>query len=384
MSTKAMQKAQKKAQQEEIKAVKEGEKKARDKMDAEDQGMRQSEQDRLKANEAAINKETEEAWAAYLAADEAAEKEQAETKGAQLAQMAAARAASIKEKLPAILANEGAKKTPNEETLAAREKWAIIRTDIAKGAFANLYKAKDPTQKEIVVKVTPLKGDAKYCARYAKTFPALRYLVGQPHDHIVAIFEIFVTPEKAYVFMDMMDKVDMLQKIKKEGPFGEEQAFKWAREVGQGLEYLHSSGLAHENLKPDSILFDQLGRCKIGGLGSLVTCYDGTSDSVIKIEGNAKDKFHRHFAPEKRKADPYDPVMADIWSWGCLVVILVTKEWPFEEKSKHDLQLQWKLCFKKTGKQLTDTTCELLVKCFKETADQRAPMYELLDMIPAV
>ena len=82
------------------------------------------------------------------------------------------------------------------------------------------------------------------------------------------------------------------------------------------------------------------------------------------------------------KDDPYDPSVADIWSFGVLLAILLTKEWPFEAHSKHSKDLEWKLMFKKNGVPLTDTIYTILSKCFIYKQNERPGILDVLNSFP--
>ena len=66
--------------------------------------------------------------------------------------------------------------------------------------------------------------DPNYTWRYNGAFTILRYLRDHPNNYIVPIVEIFNSPEKSYIFMQPMDPVDLLKRIKKSGPFDETTA----------------------------------------------------------------------------------------------------------------------------------------------------------------
>lgn len=383
MISRSMAKAQKDAEKEGHNSNRKAEHEARKRLEHLDHKERKIENDHLASSEVAINQELEEQWNAYLATEAKAEEDRANNMSENQQSRMAERLTYLNQEISTVIANVMAKKLPNEEMLT-REKYIIVRQNIAKGAMANLYKATDPNLRELVVKVTPLKHDSnlKYIKRYEATFGILRYLQGHPHPNVVRIFEVFATPDKAYVFMDIMEKDDLKAKIKTSGPFAEELSYKYAREIGEGLAFLHKIGVAHENLKPDSIVFDQAGNARIAGLGSVVIWFNPDSNEVIKQTGHPKESFHHHLAPEHRKADGFDPARADIWSFGCLLVCMQTKEWPFAEHSKHQKQVQWKMCYKKAGVPLTDTTWQILTKTFQVEPQQRPSIHDLLDMIP--
>ena len=378
-----MKKIQKEASTQEDKEHRKALIRARKELEAKDSAVLAEQNERLKTQEATIQAEVDVEFQKYLAQEAQMEQEEE-------ARIKAAREARKshffefrKKSVPALKSNTGGRKVKTEEFMMNREKYAFSRKEVASGTFSNIYEATDPNKRQIVVKVILLKSlDPQYRFRFMGSYNTLRFLIEHPHPNLVPIVEVFESPEKVYVFMDRMVPGDLLARIKREGPFPEAVALKWCRGVGEGLLYLHSIGIAHENIKPESIMFDAKGAPRIGGLGWSVVYFDPEKDEVMKPNGSSKSKFHHHMAPERMKDDPYDPTKADVWSFGVLIVILLTKEWPFQFKNRHRRDIQWKLAFKKTKIPLTDSIWSILEKCFHEKPTSRSTLLEVMNMFP--
>ena len=81
--------------------------------------------------------------------------------------------------------------------------------------------------------------------------------------------------------------------------------------------------------------------------------------------------------------DLYDPMAADVWSFGALVVNILTKEHPYEPKSDHRVDVQWKLAFKKAGVRLSDRLFAALDLCFALDPATRGSMIDVLAALDA-
>jgi len=101
---------------------------------------------------------------------------------------------------------------------------------------------------------------------------------------------------------------------------GEQEAAYLCREILKGLEYLHSFGQIHRDLKGDNVLLNLSGEVKIADLG-LAADEKVASSHIAGTPG--------FIAPEMIKRTGYDTKL-DIWSFSCLVVELIDGEPPYQ------------------------------------------------------
>ncbi|XP_040210212.1 protein kinase C delta type-like [Rana temporaria] len=100
-----------------------------------------------------------------------------------------------------------------------------------------------------------------------------------------------------------------------------------AAELLCGLEFLHSNGVAHRDIKPDNIFIDGSGHVRIGDFGLSATNMFG-SETVTGAVGTPI-----YWAPEVIRSEPYDTT-ADYFSLGILLYETVFGVHPFRGKSK--------------------------------------------------
>ena len=88
------------------------------------------------------------------------------------------------------------------------------------------------------------------------------------------------------------------------------------KEVLKGLEYLHSLGIAHRDLKPDNILISFQDSTPVV---KLIDFGFATNASTSNIHCGTPN----FMAPELFKKQTYSPIKADIWAFGVMFYYLI-------------------------------------------------------------
>ncbi|ORZ40382.1 kinase-like domain-containing protein [Catenaria anguillulae PL171] len=120
----------------------------------------------------------------------------------------------------------------------------------------------------------------------------------------------------------------------------------FTRQIVVGVEYLHSQGILHRDLKCANVLVDDEGVCKISDFGlskrmglepAASSSSDGDADSAQSNPLKGAYDFHSQhsmqgsvywMAPEVVRGRGYS-AKVDIWSLGCIVVEMVTGNRPW-------------------------------------------------------
>lgn len=94
-------------------------------------------------------------------------------------------------------------------------------------------------------------------------------------------------------------------------------------QVIMGLEYLHSKGVTHRDMKPENILISGED-VKIAdfGLGNFYK-----EGELLKTACGSPC----YASPEMLARNPYDPEMVDIWSSGIILYAMACGYLPFED-----------------------------------------------------
>lgn len=93
--------------------------------------------------------------------------------------------------------------------------------------------------------------------------------------------------------------------------------------VVNGIEYLHTKGVCHRDLKLDNIIVGDKNRVKIIDFGFSMETEPNKKISVFCGTPS-------YIAPEILKKEPYDGMKADIWSLGVCIYRSLSGGFPFK------------------------------------------------------
>lgn len=195
---------------------------------------------------------------------------------------------------------------------------------ISEGGFSHVYRARR-LDDGVVVALKLLKKDAlpdpEKLERLSRSSEG-EIATSLQHENVVRTYEYGKTGDDYYIAMEYVDGPN-LRDIVREGVLSEFEKMDIIRQIGRGLEYIHSKGLIHRDFCPKNILLNDDGVAKIIDFGLSITARGKTSH-LWERAGTAS-----YMAPEQIRGNPGD-YRADVYAFGVNMYEILTGRRPFE------------------------------------------------------
>ncbi|OHS99800.1 CAMK family protein kinase [Tritrichomonas foetus] len=144
----------------------------------------------------------------------------------------------------------------------------IFVKKIGNGSSAKVHLAYDTKNEKYVAIKSPKKlgHSYPYLAQLEREISLIRRF---NHPSIIKMYDVLhvLSTNTAYVVLEWADCGSLKSLINKRYLFTDNQLSSIFRQVIQGLKYVHSQGIAHEDIKPSNLLLFSDGSCKISDFG---------------------------------------------------------------------------------------------------------------------
>jgi len=201
-----------------------------------------------------------------------------------------------------------------------------VLEEIGEGTFGVVYKVK-ALRGRYKGKVFALKvASNPYAVRYL--WKEAQTLILFHHPNIVSLQSYLYKKDKKelYLIYEYMDFGNLKDYVKKKGKLSEEEALKVLRSVVNALEYLHSRGYIHSDVKPENVFGKKVLSSVLWKLGDFGMIRIRGDASVIDVKGTIG-----FIAPEVFRGEIHRS--SDVFSLGCLLYYALTGEPPFKGKT---------------------------------------------------
>lgn len=170
----------------------------------------------------------------------------------------------------------------------------------------------------------------------------VRIIAQLDHPNIVKAFDAGDEGGKMYLAMELVRGVNCSQLVKDRGPLKPPLALKILGQAALGLDYAHTSGIVHRDVKPSNILISDKGMVKVLDLG-LALLSAPTSSAMPNTDltrtGIVMGTVD-YIAPEQARGRRDLDGRADIYSLGCTLFYLITGTRPYSGANPIEIILQ--------------------------------------------
>ena len=198
------------------------------------------------------------------------------------------------------------------------------------GGYSKIYKAKSCyTGDFVAIKTIDKLGfqesveDVLLMVRQTEVLKILK------HRNIVNLYEIYESKKFFYLIMEYLPNGDLIEQIIKKKRFQEKEALVIFSQLVDALYYMHKNEICHRDIRTEKILFDKKNKPKLIGF---------SYSSFYTLDKKIKDSYGSlcYACPEIIQNDYYNPELADVWSLGVVLYVMVCGYLPFSEDDDNE------------------------------------------------
>ena len=157
---------------------------------------------------------------------------------------------------------------------------------------------------------------------------------------------MFNDKDTIYVFQEWATNGNLVEYMETTPPLSERKAAVWAKQVYRALDFLGDQAIAHRDLAPIQLVvvpvFSEVW-LKLTGFSQSIIYWDINSNDVEFCQcwpAEKQIKDGPNFQPPEVYGNPqteqFDPIQADIWSFGANIYYMLAKQYPYNVNDPYE------------------------------------------------
>ena len=198
---------------------------------------------------------------------------------------------------------------------------------LGQGGMADVYLGiQEKLQRQVAIKVMiPLLfRDEQFSKRFIKEAQTAAQL---NHPNIITIHDVGETGDSYYIVMEYLEE-SLSERLKQHGFLPPREALEVIRMIACALDYAHTKGFIHRDIKPDNIMFRADGTVVLVDFG-IARAMDSTTQ--LTRTGMSIGTPH-YMSPEQCKGEKIDG-RSDIYSLGVQFYEIITGKVPYNAEN---------------------------------------------------
>ncbi|KAH8237994.1 hypothetical protein KR032_010319, partial [Drosophila birchii] len=219
--------------------------------------------------------------------------------------------------------------------------------------------------KRVAVKIiSKVKAPSEYTQKFLPR--EIEAVKGLHHENLITFYQSIETSHRVYLIMQLAENGTLLDYVRERKFLDEPQSRTLFKQLISAVEYIHSKGVVHRDIKCENLLLDENWNLKLIDFG-FARKDTRTSDNQVILSKTFCGSY-AYASPEILKGKfsvftsrmmpyplflsgvAYDPFMSDIWASGVVCYAMVFGRLPYDGSNVHILlkRINQSLVFPKT------------------------------------
>ena len=199
---------------------------------------------------------------------------------------------------------------------------------IGEGAFGFVRVAQQRLSRELIAVKTFEKVRLRDSSSRRRLENEIRVLQRIRHPNIVRLYEVFESPKRIHLCMEHVSHGTLHRHLTQHKRLPEVEVRRLVRQLVGALSYLHARSIAHRDIKLENVLLDEWCNVRLIDFGFAIL-----SRGKLRVPCGSP----AYTAPEILLAHEYDGQLADVWSLGVLIYVMLAGRFPFQGATRAEL-----------------------------------------------
>lgn len=207
---------------------------------------------------------------------------------------------------------------------------------LGRGGMASVYFAWD-TKNDRAVALKVMDERYRETPSYVERFiHEAQTMIGWNHPHIVRVYDAGEENQVYYYAMEFIRGLDLAQLLRQYQDAGQLMPYSdvvrvgWA--IAEALDYAHSHGILHRDVKPSNVLVSVDGRILLSDFGLVMDVSRGTLGETFGSPA--------YIAPEQARSSARAVPQSDLYSLGVMLYEMLVGATPFHDPSPTALAIK--------------------------------------------
>ena len=197
---------------------------------------------------------------------------------------------------------------------------------IASGGMSDVFQAKRLYDNKLVAVKLMRDSMAKNKEAVKRFFAEAELVMGLNHSNIVEVFSLEKNKEAPFIIMEYIEGKTLRELLNKNRLLDNQTIINISMDITKGLEYIHSKGIIHKDIKPKNIL--------IANTTAKISDFGIASHGTIAY--SHRQGAPSYMSPEQVKGRDIDH-RTDIYSLGITMYEMATGQVPFKGSGDREI-----------------------------------------------